>query len=496
MRYGWQVVGMVALALGAGSCATNPVTGKSELALVSESQEIQLGKQTSQSAIATYGEYDHGGVQALVQEMGMRMAKASERPALPWEFHVIDDEQINAFAAPGGYIFITRGILAHMNSEAELASVLGHEIGHVTARHSVQQISKQQLATAGLGLGMIFSSTVRDLGGGLMQGLQLLFLKFGRDDESQADALGFRYMTDAGYDPHGASDMFRTLDRVSGSGGQRMPEWASTHPDPANRVAKATQRADSLEAAGKATALRENRDAFVRRLDGMTYGQDPKNGFFRGATFYHPGLRFQITFPEGWKMANLPTQVVAQAPSGDAAMQLAFAKGTPEQAAQEFFRQEGMQSQNVRSGRVNGLPAATGDFLAQLEDGSAIIGAAAFVAYGGRTYGLLGFAKRGRGGASDGELLDGFRRRLESFGPVSDPSVLDVQAQTVKVVRVPRSMTVAEFHRQFPSSVPVEKVALLNGADGPESRLESGRYAKQIVGGRGLSAAGTADASR
>jgi predicted Zn-dependent protease len=481
--------GVVALAIGAGSCATNPVTGKSELSLVSEGQEIQMGKQTAQSALATYGAYDHNGAQALVRKMGMQMARASERPDLPWEFHVIDDPQINAFAAPGGFIFITRGILAHMNSEAELASVVGHEIGHVTARHSAQQISKQQLATGGLALGMIFSETVRQMGGGLMQGLQLLFLKFGRDDESQADALGFSYMTAAGYDPHGAAEMFRTLDRVSGQGGQRLPEWASTHPDPANRVERAEARADSLERARRdAAQLREGRDTFVRMLDGMTYGEDPKNGFFRGQTFYHPGLRFQMTFPEGWRTANMPTQVAAQAPSGDAALQLGFAKGSPEQAAREFFAQQGMQSENVRSDRVNGLPATTGDFLAQLEDGTAILGSAAFVAYGGRTYGLLGYAKRGRGGASDASLLEAFRRHLESFGPVTDESVLNVSAQRIEVVPVARGMTVNEFNRRHPSTVPVEQVALINGVAGPEATLEGG-VAKRVVGGGGRAGA-------
>src|SRR5687767_3936865 len=175
----------VGLAAGPLGCARNPVTGKSELSLVSESQEIQMGKEASAQVAQSIGLYNDAKVQSYVAEIGKRMAAKSERPNLPWEFHVVDDAAVNAFAIPGGFIYITRGLLAHMNTEAELASVLGHEIGHVTARHSVQQISKAQLATLGLGIGSILSSDLAQFAGLAGQGLQVLFLKYGRDAENQ-----------------------------------------------------------------------------------------------------------------------------------------------------------------------------------------------------------------------------------------------------------------------------------------------------------------------
>lgn len=162
------------------ACATNPATGKREFMLVSEDQEIALGRQEAQKVLASMPLYDDREAQALVKRIGAEMAAKSERPHLPWEFHLLDDETVNAFALPGGFIFITRGIMSNMNNEAELASVIGHEIGHVTGRHSAKQMTNAQLAQTGLMAGMILSEDVRNAGGALTQGLGLLFLKFGR----------------------------------------------------------------------------------------------------------------------------------------------------------------------------------------------------------------------------------------------------------------------------------------------------------------------------
>src|SRR5215212_8768796 len=202
------------LAAGLLSCARNPVTGKSELALVSESQEIQMGKQAAQDVAQTIGLYNDPKVEAYVAGIGKRIAAASERPNLPWEFHVVNDASVNAFALPGGFIYVTRGLLGYVTNEAELATVVGHEIGHVTNRHSVQQISKAQVAQLGLGLGSILSPQVAQVAGVASQGLQLLFLKYSRDYENQADMAGFRYALNQNWDVREMSDMFETLDRV------------------------------------------------------------------------------------------------------------------------------------------------------------------------------------------------------------------------------------------------------------------------------------------
>src|SRR6185312_6983377 len=172
-------------------------------------------------------------VNQYVSSIGMKMAKASERPNLPWEFHVVNDASVNAFALPGGFIFVTRGLMTAINDEAELATVVGHEIGHVTNRHSVQQISKAQVAQLGLGIGSILSSDIARMSGIASQGLGILFLKYSRDAENQADKAGFRYALNQNYNVSEMANVFQTLDRMSqASGGGKLPEWLSTHPDP------------------------------------------------------------------------------------------------------------------------------------------------------------------------------------------------------------------------------------------------------------------------
>src|SRR6476469_3948855 len=234
----------VGLALAPSGCARNPVTGKNELSLVSESQEIEMGKQSAQQVEQTIGYYNDPGVQQYVSQIGLKMAKASERPNLPWEFHVVNDASVNAFALPGGFIYVTRGLMTAINDEAELATVVGHEIGHVTNRHSVQQISKAQVATLGLGIGSILSPNVA---GFASQGLQFLFLKYSPNAENQADLAGFRYALNQNYDVREMTNVFQTLDRVSQlAGGGKLPEWLETHPDQGTRIQNTQQRLDTL----------------------------------------------------------------------------------------------------------------------------------------------------------------------------------------------------------------------------------------------------------
>ena len=469
------------LAVATVACATNPVSGKSELSLVSESQEIEIGRQAAQQTVQSIGEYNNAAAQALVRQIGMRMASESERPQLPWEFHVLDDEQVNAFALPGGFIFVTRGIMTYMNDEAELASVIGHEIGHVTAKHSVSQMSNAQLAQVGLMAGMIVSPTVRDMGAQLQQGLQLLFLKFGRDDETEADLLGFRYMMKDGYDVRAASDMFRTLGRISGSTGQRLPEWASTHPDPDNRVKRAEQRADSVQQSGRSlSGATLGRETYMKLVDGFVFGADPKQGYFKNGVFYHPDLKFELTFPAGWPTQNKPEGVLAVSPQSDAAVQLRLAgKGTSAAtAANTFFTQQGVTASGTSRAQINGLPASSGDFKAQLDDGTVVVGSAAFIEYGAYTYMIMGYTLQAKA-----QNQTAIRQVTRTFKPLTDPAYLNVQAARLQVVKVPRDMTLEQFNRQFPSSISMAQLAAINGVDTESSTLRAGQLAKRVVGG-------------
>src|SRR6476661_10965897 len=198
----------------------------------------------------------------------MKMAKASERPNLPWEFHVVNDASVNAFALPGGFIYVTRGLMTAINDEAELATVVGHEIGHVTNRHSVQQISKAQVAQLGLGLGSILSSDVARMAGVASQGLQVLFLKYSRDAENQADLAGFRYALNQNYDVREMTNVFETLDRISQtSGGGRLPEWLATHPNPGTRIQHITSMLDTVHKDLSHSIV--NREGYLQHVQNM-----------------------------------------------------------------------------------------------------------------------------------------------------------------------------------------------------------------------------------
>ena len=339
------------------ACATNPVTGQSELALVSESQEIAMGQQGAADVAQTIGLYPDAAVQAYVSRLGLALAAGTERPNLPWEYHVVDDPAVNAFALPGGFIFVTRGLLTHITSEAELATVLGHESGHVAARHSVQQISRTEVAQLGLGIGSILSSAVRKYSDVAGAGLSLLFLKFSRDDETQADQLGFRYALADGYDVRQMVDVFQMLDQQQQlSGGGRLPEWQIDpsrpgQPDQGDRAAARTTMHVNLD------SKKIGRDDFLKVTDGMVYGENPRQGFFRGPLFLHPDLKFQFRFPDGWKTQNGAEAVTAGASGQDAIIELRGTSGTRGAGGAGLLRQQGLQAGAVTQGQVHGLPA-------------------------------------------------------------------------------------------------------------------------------------------
>jgi predicted Zn-dependent protease len=460
----------------ASSCAVNPATGKRELSLVGEGQEIQMGLEGAKAAAAQMGVYPDSAVQRYVASLGQQVAKVGERPSLPWSFTVVDDPIVNAFALPGGPIFVSRGILTYMNSEAQLVSVLGHEVGHVTAKHSVSQMSKQQLIGGLFTVGMIVRPEFQQFGGIASQGLGLLFLKYGRDDETEADALGFRYMTQVGYDPKEMAEMFKTLERVSGGGSRGTPEWLSTHPDPGNRVAKTGQR---ITAAGTqiSAATRVERNAFLRRVDGMVFGEDPRQGFFEQGAFLHPTLKFRFAFPTGWKTQNSASSVVGVSAQGDAQIALELADDiTPQQALSKFLGQRGITAGNTSQAPINGLSAAVGQFAALLQDSTSVAGYVAYIQLDGTTYQLLALTPRQQLQAYDAA----FRATIGSFARLTDPKALAVKPMRVRVIATPRAMTLTAFNAQFPSVIPMEQLALINAIDA-STTIPAGTLVKRVV---------------
>jgi predicted Zn-dependent protease len=483
LAYTWMaqpraVLLVVGFTLGLLSCARNPVTGKSELSLVSESQEIQMGQQASKEVAQSIGLYNDAKVQAYVAGLGKRMAANSERPNLPWEFHVVDDAAVNAFALPGGFIYVTRGLMASINNEAELATVLGHEIAHVTHRHSVQQISKAQLAQLGLGIGSILSSDIARFGQLASAGLSILFLKYGRDAENQADQSGFRYALDQNYDVREMTDVFETLNRVSGAGGGgKLPEWLSTHPNPENRIERIENILDTLQRDPTKGVV--DREEYLQYVQGMTYGLDPRQGYFEGSHFYHPQMRFQLTFPQGWQVQNTAQAVAGMSPNQDAIIQLGLAgKASPTQAAQQFLSQQGVQAGQGSTASINGLPAASSYFQAQTEQGT-IQGIVSFISYGGTTFGLMGYTPAGKLGSYD----QIFQSTIRSFSELRDRSKLNVSPARIELVKINQQMTLEQFNGQYPSSISLQELAIINEVEEPATPLPAGHTVKRVTGG-------------
>lgn len=471
-----MTAGLAATA-AAGGCAVNPVTGERQFSLISESQEISMGEEYARQVEASIGLVDDDGLQAYVSGIGKTLAADSERPQLPWRFSVVDDPTPNAFALPGGFIFVTRGLLAVMNSEAELATVLGHEIGHVTAKHSVTQMSHQQIAQIGIGLGSIFVPEVAQVSDLAGAGLQLLFLKYGRDAEHQADELGFRYAFDNHYDVRQMADVFRSLQRAGESAGQSpVPAWLSTHPFPAERIERTNQRVAALER--PLPELNAGENAFLGQVDGVVYGANPRNGFFRGSAFLHPNLRFRIDFPEGWQFQNTTQAVMAGSPQQDALIQLTLAQGTPEAAAQQFLSQQGISGASPTHEEINGLTAVSARFEAQTEE-ALLRGLAFYIAYDGNTYQLLAYTPAAQ--FSNYQRL--FRRSLGSFAPLKDAKALGVQPDRIEIVRAPEDMTLAQFNQRYPSEIDIAELALINQLTGPDQHIPAGTRMKRVVGG-------------
>lgn len=467
-RFAALLIVMMSLFL-AQSCQVNPVTGKRQLAFMSEEKEIALGQSYDPQVVSQMGKYENPTMAQFLTEKGNAMAAISERPNLPWKFTLIDSDVVNAFAVPGGFVYFTRGIMAHFNNEAQFAGVLGHEIGHVTARHTVTQQARQTVGQIGLIGGMILSPELASQGESLMQSMQLLFLKYGRDAESQSDELGVKYSTQIGYDAKEMAGFFGTLDRLTGGSENRVPEFQSTHPDPANRKVRVGELATAAQATTPGRKFEVDRDGYLRLIDGMIYGEDPAQGFVEGGSFYHPGLAFQFKVPGQWTLINSPSQVQIVSQDQKSFIIMSLAEGTdPNAAAQAFVEETSLVVATSNQNAINGNPATTlfGDITQEAtEQGQAaqsIRVKASFISYGGNVYMLAGIAEP----ASFTTYQTDIDYTLGSFARLTDASKLNKKPETLKIVSNPRSQSLGQA--LVGAGVPqgrVEELAILNGME-------------------------------
>lgn len=480
-RRAGAVASLLLLAFAAG-CAVNPATGRREFTLVSADQELAIGRDGYAATLAEYGRYDDERLAAYVDSVGQKLARVSELPNLEWHFTVLDDPVVNAFAMPGGYIYITRGILAHLNSEAQLAGVLGHEIGHVTARHSAKHLTQQQLAGLGLGLAGALSETFARYGGAAQQALGLLMLKYSRDDETQADALGIRYASAAGWDVRQVPLTYAMLKRISTRGGSALPFYLSTHPDPGDREARTSALA-AQAVAGRSGLIVRHRE-YLDHVRGIEFGADPRQGYFEAGRFYQPTMGFEMTFPAGWTTQNGRSVVAAAEPQQHAMMQLSAAPNAGTLAPEDYvaaLRRDGrIAAAEGRDDGPDGLAGWIGHVSVPNGAGGAAVLFAAWVR--GPDGALLQFLGQSAvvGDADDVKMSDAVR----SLRRLGDPRRASPLPQRLRIAANPASGSFsAVIAKLGPGALPLEDTAILNGVEN-EASIGAGESIKFVEPGR------------
>jgi predicted Zn-dependent protease len=469
------------------SCAVNPVTGKKQVMLMTESQEVEMGAQYDPQVIATFGEYKNDQLLAFLQARADEMGRISHRSNIKYHVRLLDSPVVNAFAVPGGYIYFTRGILAHFNNEAELVGVLGHEMGHVTARHSASQQSKQQIGQLLLIGGMIASEKFAQYAEYAMQGMQLLFLKFSRDDETQSDRLGVAYSSGIGYDAHKMADFFRVLERMNMAEGQGgVPTFLSTHPDPGDRFNKVHDQAKKWQDSLKLSAYKVNNEQYLAMIDGITYGEDPKQGYVEGNAFYHPVMKFRFPVPAGWQLQNQPTQVNMAPTDGKALMVFTIAQGkTLEEAAENTLKQLQIKLQESKSGSVNGMPALITLSKQTAQDQSTGQSQTNLIMSGFINYNNTIYVFHGVTAESDYNTYGPvFSSTMGEFSKLSDPSKINVRPKVISIRKAGRNGTFAETLESM--GVPrqqMDELAILNNLE-LNSPVEAGKSIKIIGSGQ------------
>lgn len=466
------------------SCVINPVTGKKQVSFLTEEQEKNIGAQNDPAIVAQFGLYQDQKMQDYINTKGQQMAKISHRPDLGYEFKILDSPVINAFALPGGYIYFTRGIMAHFNNEAQFAGVLGHEIGHVTARHSAEQYTKQTIGQILLIGGLIISPEFRNFANEAQQGLGLLFLSFSRGNETESDELGVEYSSQIGYNSHEMAEFFQTLKKsMSNTEGARIPEFFSTHPDPGRRYERVHELSAEWQAKNGSAGLKVNRNEYLKLIDGLIYGEDPRQGFVDNNVFYHPELKFQFPFPNKWKLVNSPMQVQISSEDGKAFTVFSLSQEkTLKAAADAEVKRHNLQVQRNLTFDVSGLPAY-GMVSEQTSTDQAtgktntISVQTILIQYNDLIYLFHGICNK----VDFGKYEQNFDYIMTNFKRLTDPSRLNTKPEIIDIVPVKNSGTMSKAlsDYQTPSSK-INEIAILNGMD-PTAQVKKGDLIKIVV---------------
>jgi len=476
---------LATLALGLAACATaiNPVTGRPELTTMSPQREASIGQQAAAEVEREIGLVRDPKLTGYVESIGRRLAAQSPRQDVTYRFAVADMEEENAFSLPGGYVYVSRGLIALANSEDELANVIGHEIGHVAARHAAQRETR----SAGVGvlsaLGAIAAAVLGGPEAGQMVG-QLgqvagagMIASYSRDQERQADVVGQDVAAAAGWDPAGMASFLATLERqgrLEGKGAGRAPNFLDSHPAAGERAAAAQRRAMQMGAHRRASIARGHTD-FLRRIEGVRIGPDPREGVFQGERFLHPELGFAIDFPDGWQTRNTRAAVGALAPRRDAVVVLESQgpREEPLAAARRWLAaNRGVQVAESGPLRVGPWPAYRALVQARTQQGEAVL-ALTWVAHPKGTFRLTGMTSP----AAWRWYAPAFDAVAGSLRPLASAERRSLGGLRLGIVQARPGETLAQLGRRTGNRWSVDQTAVANALP-RDARLEAGRLVK------------------
>ncbi len=483
------------LIVGCGTQVVNPVTGRAERTVMDEQSEVAEGRKVHQQVLAEYGALANPRLQSYVNDVGQKLAGLSHRANLQWTFTVLDSPEINAFALPGGYVYVTRGIMAYLDSEADLAGVIGHEIGHVTARHSAQRATSQQ--NAGLGvlaatvLGVLIEGATGVQGsaqaaGQIGQGVAAGRLaSYSREQESQADELGAEYLSRARYNPSNMVDVIQALknqerfaaDQAQSEGRAALAGggWLASHPSNDKRLADIRQ----VAARYSGSYGDDGRARYLQAIEGLPFGDSPAQGMTRGRNFYHPDLGIAMTAPQGWQIRNSSEAVTLVNGTGDAGLAVRLMPAGAGNTHEEIIRNVVKPSAGRSERRsFNGL-SATHFEGTRLTDQGASQGVAVSVVTGpGNRHYLMQYAARDAATLQRAEAQ--MREAEASFRPLSGADRAAAQPWALHTAVFPVG-GFAELARRSPLPAAAEStLRLLNGAYGVGQEPRPGSPVKVV----------------
>lgn len=477
---------LLAAVLFTPSCAVNPATGQQQFTLLMPpGQEAAIGAQEHQKVLATFGStYEGTALQSYVNEIGQRIAADTERPDVQYRFHVVDSPMVNAFAIPGGYIYVTRGLMALANNEAELAAVLAHEVGHITGRHSAERYSHGVLASLG---GAALATALQGRSATAAQavglGTDLYISSYSRGQEHEADALGVRYLSRANYDPMAMAAFLRALERQSVLENQlagrgepvRQFNYFSSHPQTADRVVRATSEAQALPR----QQVELGTDRYLNAIDGMVYGDSAHHGFVRERNFWHPQMGFTFAVPSGFSVNNQPDRIVLTADNG-AVVIFDGAANQQRLAPMAYLRQVWLGDQpidNAENITINGMAAATASFPGTVNNRQVDIRLVAVQWRPDQVFRFQIAIPRG----SPAQVTESIQRTTYSLRPMTDSERQAVRPDVLRVVTARQGDTVASLARQMPfTTLQEERFRVLNGMD-PQDTVVPGRRYKVVT---------------